>query len=226
MMEGMSLPTLRLVRLFDWPRIGYAASIALYGGAMGFTIVVVNLLTRTPIFKEPERLPLVPEVFIASGGALAGVFLAAPIAYLLYGERPVLSRGPRRKPLGIFGWSALGLGFGVFQPLLAGGLFIPFSRLFLGLYESVVSPGDMLTASIDIVLLSPIRVVTTGGPLLLTALIAAPFFAGGAWVIDRVNASRSHGVSSYGAWAAAILLGLIAVGVAAFGPAELLAKLG
>jgi len=154
------------------------------------------------------------------------VFLAAPIAYLLYGESPVLSKGPRRRPLGIFGWSALGLGFGVFQPFVAGGLFIPFGRLFLALYEGVLAPGDMLMASIDIVLLSPVRVVTTGGPLLLTALIAAPFFAGGAWVIDRVNTSKSPGASSYGSWATATLLGLIAVGVAAFGPAELLAKLG
>ena len=213
-------------RTIDWPRLSYTASVASYAGAVGAAVVVVNLLSRTPIFLEPERLPLVPAVVLSSGSAMAAVFLVAPIAYWLYGDRPALDKNAHRNPLGILIWLALGVIYGVFQPLLAGGIFIPLSRLFFGFYEGMLGSVDLLNGSIDIIFSAPIRAATTGAPLLLTSLIVAPVFAAGAWAIDRMNASRNPYVSSYVSWVAGLILVGVVLGIAVFGPADLLAKLG
>ena len=47
----------------------------------------------------------------------------------------------------------------------------------------------------------------------------------GGWVIDRTNWSKVTAVSRYGPWAAGIGLGMTAVMIAAYGPAEFLIKL-
>ena len=44
-------------RAYDRQRIRFAAGLELYDGAVGAVMVIVNLPTRTPDFKDPERLP-------------------------------------------------------------------------------------------------------------------------------------------------------------------------
>lgn len=80
MINRVSIQRVQRFRLMNWQRLIYAASMAFYGASIGPLIVTANLLSRTPIFKEPERLPLDSEILLSGSAALAGALLVGLVA--------------------------------------------------------------------------------------------------------------------------------------------------
>ena len=43
-------------RVVWWRRVGYAASLGLLGTAVGAAIILINFLSRIPVYVEPEHV--------------------------------------------------------------------------------------------------------------------------------------------------------------------------
>ena len=59
-----------------------------------------------------------------------------------------------------------------------------------------------------------------------TGMIVGSVFGLAAWVIDMVNSSENPRISRYGSLSTSVILSVMGVATAAFGPPALLAKLG
>ncbi len=198
-------------------RLTLLGALALYGGALGASSVLINLLTRTKPWVEPEHMAFVPSTFISISGAVAAILLVLPIAILL-GER---TDEPRGLPM----WLGIGAGYGVLLPFLTGA-FLPLSLVFVDLSLGVIEAGDIVTEVLSGLFRTPLFMFVHGTLGLFTGLLTGVVFGAGAWAIDRLNGSPHLPASQVSPWAVAVVLGLIAVVVAVFGPSETLAKLG
>ena len=196
----------RRERPTDWPRIRFAAGIAVYGAAIGSVAVLVNVLSTTPFYKTAEHMSLVPSLILAISGALAGAMVTAPFAYRMYGDVPILEPKKTRKPRNLPVWWVLGVGYGLAYPMVMGAFFLPSAIALRLLAKGIIGPGDALNEFIEILMASLLRAVTVGGPMLFTSAIAGVVFGTGAWMIDQVSASSDRRISTYGTWAISALL--------------------
>jgi len=195
------------------------ASVTFYGGTLGVAVVIINILSRIPIWREPERLDTDTGMFVYGSGALAGILLGALVAHWSHSEG-------HRWSLGILWWWLLGIGYGIGYPILTGGIFVPFGLVLHDFYQGLLNPIQVLNASADIVLGSPGRAIVAGSLLLRIALVAGLLFGTGAWIIDRLHTSIHPLSARYGSWATALFLGVAVLIVVSLAPPSLLAKLG
>ena len=211
----------------DWPRLRFAISLAIYGAALGVTIIFINFLTQFEYFEVPQRLPVGQALLFGGGAAMAGALLCGPIAYWMYGVRPTFSdRG--RQPRRFWVWLSIGLAYGIFFPLVVGGIFLPLGQYFYGFFTSTFSVPDLLVANINLAApkFLPFAIIN-GFKLIFTGLeISVPLFGPGAWVIDRFNTSADPRTAKYGALAVSISLAVALILFVEFGPMEFLLKLG
>ena len=196
----------RRARPADWPRIRFAAGIAMFGAAVGSVAVLVNVLSSIPFYKDAGHMALVPSLFLAISGALAGALVTAPFAYHMYGDVPVLEPKKTRKPRNLPIWWVLGVGYGLLYPMVMGAFFLPAAIVLRLLISGILGPVDVINELMEILMASLLRAVTVGGPMLFTSAIAGVVFGTGAWVIDQVNASSDRRISAYGTWAVSALL--------------------
>ena len=200
----------------DVRRLRLTACLALYGAALGAATVLVSLLTRTKPWLEPQHPGLLLAVLLSLSGVLAGLLITSPAVYWL-GERA-------REPRGLLIWLAFGFGYGVLLPFFTGA-FLPLSVVFIDLSLGVTAVGDLLTETLNAALRAPLSSFVHGALGLLTGLLAGALFGGGAWLIDRANASSDAITEKYGTWSVTLILASTALTVTLFGPLEILAKL-
>ena len=206
-------------RQLDWRRLIFVASVTFYGGALGVAVVIINILSRIPIWREPERLDTDTGAFVYGGGALAGILLGALVAYWSHSEG-------HRWSLGILWWWALGIGYGIGYSILMGGILMPFSLMLNDFYQGLLSPIEVTNALADIILGSIGRALVSSSLLLGIGLVAGLLFGTGAWIIDRLHTSVHPWSARYGAWATALFLGVVVLIVVSLAPPSLLARLG
>ena len=205
-----------------WRRAGYSASLGLLGAAVGAAIILINFLSRIPVYVEPEHVRETPLMLAAAAGAVGGMCIAMAVGYVVHGDSIFAST--RRQALDAWWWLLLGFCFGIAHPLLAGGLCLPVADLAYAAYLGIVSPLQFLNASIDLLLLAPWRAVTSGTSFIFTGIVAGLIFGVCAVLVDRASVSRSRPTAM--AWIASTALSAMVVGVAAFGPPALLARIG
>ena len=70
-----------------WSRVGYAASLGLLGAAVGAAIILINFLSRLPVYVEPEHVRATSHMLAAAAGTLGGMTIAAAVGYVVYGDR-------------------------------------------------------------------------------------------------------------------------------------------
>ncbi len=202
-------------------RGGYSASLGLLGGAVGAAVILVNSLSRIPVYVEPEHVRATPHLLAAGAGAAGGMAIAAAAGYVVHGDGVFAST---RQALSAWWWLILGLAFGIAHPLAAGGLFIPIADLAYAAYLGIVTPVQVFNASIDMLLLAPWRAVTSGTGFIFTGMACGLVFGVSALLVDRASVSGSR--SAARAWAASAAFSAIVVGIAALGPPALLARIG
>ena len=197
------------------PRPRFAASVTLYGAALGAAYMLVAVFALTPWYIEAEHLPIRPALILSLFGALAAILMALPAAYkwdYWIGEGR-----------GLVDWVLPGLGFGLILPFLTGA-FLPAGLAFVALQEGIVGAGDLDMLLLDAGLQAPMTALTFGFMTVLVGLFTGAFLSIGGWAINRADRSTIIPVSSYGPWAIAISLGVVAVAIAAFAPAQILAS--
>ena len=204
-----------------WRRVGYAASLGLLGAAVGAAIILINFLSRIPVYVEPEHIRATPHMLAAAAGAVGGMTMAAAVGYVVYGDRFFAST---RQALPPWWWVALGFGFGIAHPLAAGGLFLAIADLAYAAYLGIVTPLQIFNASIDLLLLAPWRALTSGTTFVFTGMAVGLVLGACALLVDRANVSGSRPAAR--AWVAPVALSSAVVAAAAFGPPALLAKIG
>ena len=211
----------------DWPRIRFAVALALYGGTLGAAVILVNFLTRFEDFEVAQHLSFGASLLFGTGGALAGVAVAGPLAYLIFGGLPKFYRSRhRRRPRSLMTWLTLGFGFGVMLPIVMGAVFLPTAQHVEGFLAGIVSVPGLLTKSVDLIGLFFSFAVILGFRLLVTGILAGGLFAVGGWAIDRLNLSEDPTTAKYGTWAMAAILSVAVMTVVALGSESFLGRLG
>jgi len=194
--------------------------VALYGGALGATAVLVALVAHArllPPLYEPERLALLPSVFLSSAGVVSGALVAfLLVSWLIKGT------GYPQHPLV---WLTFGVGFGIMVPFGTGAL-TPVSIVFLNLHLGVIAPGEILPGLVEAAFRAPQSAFSYSGMSFASTALATVLFGPGAWLIDTANGSRNVIVSRYGVWAVALALSFGFVALANLVPASTLVKLG
>ena len=206
-------------KLLTATRVRLVICLGIYGGMLGGGALLVNLLSRTKFPQTPEHMSVESTVFMSGGAALVCAILAGLIGFILtkYGER--------ERSHNILVWLGLGFLFGVFSPVITGAS-IPVSGAFMSLNQGVFSVGDLPIKFIDSLLHAPSFAFTHGVFGLFTGLLAGTLFGIGAAAIDWTNYLSHRIVSAIAPFVIAIGLGVLFYSIAAFGPAESLAKLG
>ena len=206
-------------KLFTVTRVRLVICLGIYGGMLGGGALLVNLLSRTKFPQTPEHLSVESTVFMSGGAALVCALLAGLIGFIMtkYGER--------ERSHNILIWLGLGFLFGMFSPVITGAS-IPVSGTFMSLNQGAFSVGDLPTKFIDGLLHSPSFAFTHGVFGLFTGLLAGTLFGIGAAAIDWTNYLSHRVLSALAPFVIAIALGTLFYSIAAFGPAESLAKLG
>jgi hypothetical protein len=203
----------------DWRRLRFVALIAMYGGALGAAAVIVNLLSRTPFFDEPQHLGFEAGLIIYGGGAVTGIFVGALVAAAVQFEG-------HQWPLGIRLWLICGLVYGLVFALSLAGLFAPLSNLVLDFYQGALDPIEVLQALSHVAISWPIRAIIDSALLLYSAAGGGLLFGAGAWGIDRFHTSTHPTTSRYGSWGISLLLGLMVLFFSLLAPPTLLARFG
>ena len=184
----------------DTRRVRFAASIAVYGGAIGAAAILVNFLSQVDVYQAPERLALGPSAMFAISGFLAGGMITWPTAFWIYGGLGFFY--PKlRESRSLLVWGLLGFCYGVLFPLVMGALFLPVTLVFVDFANGLVSVPGLLTRFIDLATgLWAAVAFTFGFRLFFTGLMAGGLFGVGAWIIDNFNTSADPMTAKYGAW--------------------------
>ena len=198
----------------------FVGSLALYGGATGAAALIVTILARSAAASypaPPEHFSIWAYLVLSMGGIGIGATISGLLAYLI-------GQGTKR-PRSIFLWLVLGFGFGILLPVLTG-FTVPTTTVLLQIANSDTLPSGPLQAIVDAVFQGIPFAFVYGTLGIFTGMLAGTLLGLGAWVIDMANSSDSTYISRYGSLVASITLSVAVVGLAAFGPASFLAKLG
>lgn len=212
--------------LIDWERIRFALSIGLYGGVVGAGTVLVNFLSQADFPDLPERLPAFQSALFSIAGFWAGGIITYFASYWILGPfqefGPFKKRDHRRLPI----WFFLGFSYGVLFSIIMGGIFLPITFNFLDFINGLISVPQLLIRTSDLLIAWPALALVLGTRLLFTGLIAGVVFGGGAWIVDRFNASDHPKMAKYGPPVVSVVLSIIIVVVVAFVPESTLSRLG
>ena len=210
-----SLP--RVASHLEKRRARLVICLGFYGSGLGASSLLVSFMARTRYPIEPEHLQFVPSVLLSSGGWIMGAIIAGLIGYWI---APTSAR-----PHNIVLWLVIGFAFGVLVPFFSGAL-MPLGTLYLDLTLGIIRLSDIPMLTLDGIMRAPVSAISQGVLGLFTGLLAGTLFGLGAWVMDIANTSSDPRVSTYAPYALSLGLSVGVVAIAAFGPADALAKLG
>ena len=205
--------------LADWPRIRFAATLALFAGVLGAGTILINFLAQVDFPYVPQHLPPFRSFVVSTAGALSGIALVGPLAYALFGPPPVFyPEQNKRTPRGIMVWFLLGFGFGVAFSLLMGGFFLPLALNILDVTGGMMSVTRLLSKSADLLISAPALAFVLGIRILYTGFVAGIVFGGGGWLIDWLNGSQHSATAKYGSVAISVVLSAAVVALVVVTP--------
>ena len=195
-----------------WPRWRFAASLGLYGAALGAFVVVTNVVGLTSKFAvDADALPPDDILYFMAVGGLTGLVIAGLAGYFINrSSRAFVSSVPRHA-LGILPWAAIGATYWVAFSLLLGGVTLPQANVVLAYVDGAIPFVDFVGFTLDTIFGVPFRMVSEGGRFMYTAISAGLLFAIGGWLIDRLAASANEHVARYGTLLLAVLLSAVVI---------------
>lgn len=191
--------------------------LAIYGGALGASSLLVNFLSRTKYPDIPAHMELAPTLLLSSGAFVVCGVLGGLIAYW-FGQRD-------EPPRYIIKWLVIGFGFGVLSPIMTGGT-LPLSLIFVELEAGVLSMGELPVRLTNALFHVPRFAFTHGVFGLFTGLLAGAIFGLGALFISSLREFTGGPLAKYGPYVLAFLLSVIFYAIATLGPAPTLARFG
>ena len=209
------------------PRWRFAASLGLYGAALGAAVVITNVVGLTSKFAvDADTLPPDDIVYFMLVGGLTGLVVAGLTGYLINRSTRAFETSTPRHALGILPWAALGATYWVAFSLLVGGITLPQANVVLAYVDGAIPFVDFVGFSLDTIFGVPFRMVSEGGRFMYTAIPAGLLFALGGWLIDRLAVSANAPAARYGSPLAAVLLSAIVVATVLFLPPSVLWHIG
>ncbi len=209
------------------PRWRFAASLGLYGAALGGAAVITNVVGLTSKFSvDADALPPDDIVYFMLVGGLTGLVVAGVIGYLINRSTRAFETSTPRHALGILPWAAIGATYWVAFSLLLGGIALPQANVVMAYIDGAIPFGDFIGFSLDTVFGVLFRMVSEGGRFMYTAISAALLFAAGGWAIDRVTAVSNEQIARYGPPVLAIALSATVVALILFLPPPMLWHIG
>ena len=209
------------------PRWRFAASLGLYGAALGAAVVITNVVGLTSKFAvDADSLPPDDIVYFMLVGGLTGLVVAGVIGYLINRSTRAFETSTPRHALGILPWAAIGATYWVAFSLLLGGVALPQANVVLAYVEGAISFGDFIGFSLDTVFGVLFRMVSEGGRFMYTAVFAGVLFAAGGWAIDRLAALSNDQAARYGPPVLAIALSATVVALILLLPPSVLWHIG
>ena len=194
------------------PRWRFAASLGLYGAALGAAVVITNVVGLTSKFAiDADVLPPSDTLYFIALGGVTGLVVAGLVGYLMNRSSRAFASSTPRHPLGILPWAAVGAVYWVVFSLLLGGVTLPQANVVLAYVNDAIPFVDFVGFTLDTIFGVPFRMVSEGGRFMYTALPAALAFMLGGWLIDRFAASTHEPTARYGAPLAAALLSSIVI---------------
>ena len=157
-----------------WPRWRFAASIGLYGAALGASVVVTNIVGLTSKFAvDADALPPSDILYFMIVGGLSGLVVAGIAGYLMNRSSRAFASSTPRHPLGILPWAAIGAAWWVAFSLLLGGVMLPQANVVLAYVDGAIPFLDFVGFTLDTIFGVPFRMVSEGGRFMYTAIPAA-----------------------------------------------------
>ena len=194
------------------PRWRFAASLGLYGAALGAFVVVSNVVGLTSKFAvDADALPPDDIVYFMLVGGLTGLVVAGLTGYLINRSTRAFETSTPRHALGILPWAAIGGVYWVAFSLLVGGITLPQANVVLAYVDGAIPFVDFVGFTLDTIFGVPFRMVSEGGRFMYTAIPAGLAFALGGWLIDRLAVSANAPAARYGSPLVAVLLSAIVV---------------
>lgn len=181
------------------PRWRFAASLGLFGAALGGAVVITNVVGLTSKFSvDADALPPDDIVYFMLVGGVTGLAVAGFIGFLMNRSTRAFETSTPRHPLGVLPWAAIGATYWVVFSLLLGGVALPQANVVMAYIDGAISFVDFLGFSLDTVFGVPFRMVSEGGRFMYTAISAGLLFAVGGWAIDRIAALSNDQAARYG----------------------------
>ena len=209
------------------PRWRFAASLGLFGAALGGAVVITNVVGLTSKFSvDADALPPDDIVYFMLVGGLTGLAVAGFIGFLINRSTRAFETSTPRHPLGVLPWAAIGATYWVVFSLLLGGVALPQANVVLAYIDGAISFVDFLGFSLDTVFGIPFRMVSEGGRFMYTAISAGLLFAVGGWTIDRIAALSNDQAARYGPPLLAIGLSVAVVALLLMLPPPVLWHIG
>lgn len=209
------------------PRWRFAASLGLYGAALGAAVVISNVVGLTSKFAvDADALPPEDILYFMIVGGISGFAVAGLTGYLINRSTRAFASSTPRHALGILPWAALGATYWVAFSLLVGGIALPQANVVLAYVDGAIPFVDFVGFSLDTIFGVPFRMVSEGGRFMYTAIPAGLAFALGGWIIDRLAVSTNEPLARYGSSLAAVLLSAIVVAAVLLLPPTILWHIG
>lgn len=199
-------------------RYGYLViCLAIYGGALGASSLLVNFLSRTKYPDIPEHMALAPTILLSGGAFVVCAILGGLIAYWF---------GQWDEPLRyIIKWLAIGFGFGILSPIISGGT-LPVSLVLVEIEAGVLSLGEAPVRLVNSLFHIPRFAFTHGVFGLFTGMLAGALFCFGALFISGLRELTRGPIARYGPYVLAVLLSIVFYAVSTLADAPTLARFG
>ena len=187
-----------LIILSNPQKVFFSLKIGFLGAAIGFSFMVWAYLSKVPdhlqsVFLrsqyEPSRLDGLSAVLIYGSTAISGFLIAYIFIYWLY-EKPESSGVSKTT------WIVAGLGYGIGNAFIGGGIFMPLADRILQAINESASIGTSLLVVADHIFRVPLTMWLYGTQVLYSSLISCFLFALGGLIIykmhesDRLNKTR------------------------------------
>ena len=207
------LTTLDVVQPDATRRRRLTAAISVLGVMLAIAAFHLAVIGRAEYFEDAVRIQGWGAVFFSIAAAISAL-IAVPIA--VYHIRDIA-----QNPSTPITWLFMGFAFGVATPILTGG-FTRTAGAFAGLADGFYGVGSLPPLLLDAVIIFPYDMFVQGATNIYAGLLSGGLFAIIGFMVDRLNATKTEVVSTYGPWVLAVGLGLPILVFALVGPAEFL----
>lgn len=191
-------------------------SVTVLAGLLAVSVEHVYLISRTPWYEPAFHLAWWSG-FWYSAAAVAAILILVPASVYVLRERPEF-------PANLWLWVPMGVGFGIFVPLMTG-FFTPLATLMIDWSIGNIPTSSLPPWIFDRLLRGVFSMFVDGAPAVRHGLAGGTIFAFAGYAVDRLNAHSDPRIAFAAPFVVAAAAGVPILVLALQGPPELLRDL-
>lgn len=192
------------------------ASVTLLAALLAVSVEHVYLISRTAWYEPAYHLSWWAGIWY-SAAAVAAALVLVPVSVYVLRERPEF-------PANLWLWVPIGVGFGIFVPLMTG-FFTPLATLMIDWSIGNISASDLPPWIFDRLLRGVFSMFVDGAPAVRHGLAAGAVFAFAGYAVDRLNSLPDPRIAFVAPFVMAVAAGLPLLLLALQGSPEFLRNL-